>query len=76
MTELLAVCDRIGVMSPNHPVTVFTFFALTHLGAIMVSVNADYGVDDVRYVFTHSGVRGVIAASSAAVSSARRSTLR
>ena len=57
--------DRIGVMSPNHPVTVFTFFALAHLGAIMVSVNADYGVDEVRYVFTHSGVRGVIAAPEA-----------
>jgi len=57
--------DRIGVMSPNHPVTVFAFFALAHLGAIMVSVNADYGVDEVRYVFTHSGVRGVIAAPEA-----------
>ena len=57
--------DRIGVMSPNHPATVFAFFALAQLGAIMVSVNADYGVDEVRYVFTHSGVRGVIAAPEA-----------
>ncbi len=57
--------DRVGVMSPNHPSTIFTFFALAHLGAIMVSVNADYGVAEVRYVFTHAGVRGVIAAPEA-----------
>ncbi len=57
--------DRVGVISPNHPSTVFTFFALAHLGAIMVSVNADYGVAEVRYVFTHAGVRGVIAAPEA-----------
>ena len=57
--------DRVGVMSPNHPSTVLTFFALAHLGAIMVSVNADYGVDEVRYVFTHAGVRGVVAAPEA-----------
>ena len=56
---------RVGVISPNHPSTVFTFFALAHLGAIMVSVNADYGVAEVRYVFTHAGVRGVIAAPEA-----------
>ena len=57
--------DRVGVISSNHPSTVFTFFALAHLGAIMVSVNADYGVAEVRYVFTHAGVRGVIAAPEA-----------
>ena len=57
--------DRIGVISPNHPMTVFTFFALAHLGAIMVSVNADYGVEEVRYVFNHAGVSGVFAAPEA-----------
>ena len=54
--------DRIGVISTNHPTTAFTFFALAHLGAIMVSANPDYGVEEVRYVFTHAAVRGVIAA--------------
>ena len=57
--------DRVGVISTNHPSTIFTLFALAHLGAIMVSVNADYGVAEVRYVFTHAGVRGVIAAPEA-----------
>ncbi|MBL8384208.1 MAG: AMP-binding protein [Burkholderiales bacterium] len=54
--------DRVGVISANHPATVFTFFALGHLGAIMVSVNPDYGVEEARYVFTHAGVCGVVAA--------------
>ena len=27
--------DRVGIISTNHPATVFTFFALAHLGAIM-----------------------------------------
>ena len=57
--------DRVGVMSLNHPSTAFIFFALAHLGAIMVSVNADYGVEEVRYVFDHAGVCGVIAAPEA-----------
>ena len=54
--------DRVGVMAPNHPSTVYTFFALARLGAIMVPVNASYGAAEVRYVFTHAGVCGVIAA--------------
>lgn len=54
--------DRVGVISTNHPATVFSFFALGHLGAIMVSVNPDYGVEEARYVFTHAEVCGVIAA--------------
>ena len=57
--------DRVGVISPNHPSTVPTFFALARLGAIMVPVNASYGVAEVRYVFTHAGVCGVIAAPGA-----------
>ena len=61
----VAAGDRVGVISANHPSTVFTFFAIAHLGAIMVSVNADYGVAEVRYVFNHAGVCGVIAAPEA-----------
>ena len=57
--------DRVGVISPNHPSTVYTFLALARLGAIMVPVNASYGVAEVRYVFTHASVCGVIAAPEA-----------
>lgn len=57
--------DRVGVMSPNHPASVFTLFALARLGAIMVPVNPDYGVDEARYVFNHAEVCGVVCAPSA-----------
>ncbi len=57
--------DRVGVISPNHPSMVYTFLALARLGAIMVPVNPGYGVAEVRYVFTHAGVCGVIAAPEA-----------
>src|SRR3990167_1565694 len=52
--------DRVGVMSLNHPSSVFVFFALASLGAIMVPVNPDYGVEEARYVLLHAGVCGVI----------------
>jgi crotonobetaine/carnitine-CoA ligase len=38
--------DRVGVMSLNHPSSVFAFFALAGLGAVMVPVNPDYGVEE------------------------------
>lgn len=52
--------DRVGVMSLNHPSSVFVFFALASLGAIMVPVNPDYGVEEARYVLTHAELCGVI----------------
>ncbi len=56
--------DRVGVMSPNHPATVLLLFALARLGAIMVPVNPEYGVDEARYIFAHAEVCGIIAAPS------------
>lgn len=52
--------DRVGVMSLNHPSSVFVFFALASLGATMVPVNPDYGVEEARYVLTHAELCGVI----------------
>lgn len=52
--------DRVGVMSLNHPSSVFVFFALASLGATMVPINPDYGVEEVRYVLAHAEVCGVI----------------
>ncbi len=57
--------DRIGVMSLNHPSSVFLFFALASLGAIMVPVNPDYGVEEARYVLNHAEVSGVICSPAA-----------
>lgn len=57
--------DRVGVMTHNHPSTLVTFFALAHLGAIMVPVNPDFGVEEARYVFEHAGVCGVLCSEAA-----------
>lgn len=57
--------DRIGVMSLNHPSTVFVLLALSRLGATMAPVNPDYGVEEARYVLTHAQVSGVLCAPDA-----------
>ena len=57
--------DRVGIMSLNHPSSVFVLLALAGIGAIMVPVNPDYGVEEARYVLTHAGVCGVIGSPAA-----------
>lgn len=52
--------DRIAVMTQNHPSTVATWFALARLGAIMVPVNPDFGVQEAQYVLAHAQVGGVL----------------
>jgi crotonobetaine/carnitine-CoA ligase len=57
--------DRIGVMSLNHPSTVFTLLGLARLGATMVPVNPDFGVEEARYVLSHAQVSGVLSSPQA-----------
>jgi crotonobetaine/carnitine-CoA ligase len=57
--------DRVGVMSTNHPSTVFMLLALAQLGAVMVGVNPDYGVAEARYVLDHAQVCGVLCSPQA-----------
>ena len=57
--------DKLGVMSANHPSTLFTLLALARLGAVMAPVNPDYGVQEARYVFDHAQVCGVLCSPQA-----------
>ncbi|MCG6874093.1 MAG: AMP-binding protein [Betaproteobacteria bacterium] len=57
--------DRVGLMSLNHPSTVITFFALARLGAVMVPVNPEYGVEEAGYVLAHAQVCGVLCSPAA-----------
>ena len=57
--------DRVGVLSLNHPSSVFALFALARMGAIMVPVNPDYGINEARYVLDHAQVCGVICSPAA-----------
>ena len=53
--------DRVGVMARNSDGHVLMLFALARLGAIMVPVNPDYGVEEARYVLHHAEVSAVVA---------------
>jgi crotonobetaine/carnitine-CoA ligase len=62
--------DRIATFADNRPEIVTLLFAAAKLGAILVPVNPEFGVDEARYVFEHAGVR-LIAASADTMETAR-----
>jgi crotonobetaine/carnitine-CoA ligase len=55
--------DRVGVMGRNSDGHVLVLFAVARIGAIMVPVNPDFGVEEAGYVLRHAEVSGVIASS-------------
>jgi carnitine-CoA ligase len=55
--------DRIGVIGRNSDGHVVMLFALARIGAIMVPINPEFGVQEARYVFHHAEVSGVIAST-------------
>lgn len=55
--------DRVAVMARNSDGHALALFALARLGAIMVPVNPDLGVEEARYVLHHAEVAGVIAST-------------
>ena len=55
--------DRVAVMARNHEGHVLTLFALARIGAIMVPVNPEFGVQEARSVLHHAEVSGIIASS-------------
>src|SRR5688500_2179169 len=63
--------DRVAVMGRNSDGHVLMLFALARIGAIMVPVNPEYGVEEARYVLHHAEVSGV-AASADTLTVARR----
>ncbi|MDP1538154.1 MAG: AMP-binding protein [Burkholderiales bacterium] len=55
--------ERMAVMARNCDGHVILLFALARLGAIMVPVNPEFGVEEARYVLHHAGVCAVAAIS-------------
>ena len=53
--------DRVAIMARNSDGHVLLLFALARIGAIMVPVNPEFGVDEARYVLHHADVSGVAA---------------
>lgn len=52
--------DRIGIVAGNSEAQVLLLFACARVGAIMVPVNPEYGVAEVRYVLQHAAVAAVL----------------
>src|SRR5689334_12051706 len=52
--------DRIGVMLPNCPQYLVSFFAIVRLGAIVVNVNPIYTAAEVATIARDSGIRAMI----------------
>ncbi len=57
--------DRVAVMARNSDSHVLLLFALARLGAILVPVNPDFGVEEARYVLHHAEVSAMAASSDA-----------
>ena len=57
----LARGDRVAVSGRNTDGHVLILFALARIGAIMVPVNPEFGVEEARYVLHHAEVSGVVA---------------
>ncbi len=53
--------DRVAAMAPNSNEYVALFFALARVGAILVPLNPEFGVEEARYVLRHAEVSAVLA---------------
>ena len=62
--------ERVGVLGRNGDGHVLMLFALARIGAIMVPVNSDFGVEEARYVLGNAEVSAV-AASAECMGTAR-----
>jgi crotonobetaine/carnitine-CoA ligase len=57
--------DRVAVMGRNGDAHVLMLFAVARIGAVMVPVNPDFGVQETQYVLQHADVSGVVASKDA-----------
>jgi long-chain acyl-CoA synthetase len=58
----MGICkgDRVGIMLPNCPQYLISFFAIVRLGAIVTNVNPIYTAREVEFVAVDSGMRSMI----------------
>ncbi len=55
--------DRVGLWSPNNAEWTLVQYATARIGAILVTINPAYRLDELHYVLNQAGIRTVIAAS-------------
>ncbi len=56
----IAKGDRVGIMLPNSPQYLISFFAIVRLGAIVTNINPIYTLREVNLVAQDAGLRAVI----------------
>ncbi|TAK36393.1 MAG: hypothetical protein EPO21_02960 [Chloroflexota bacterium] len=56
--------DHVSIIFPLCPEWIYTHYALTTIGAIVVPININYKADEVRWVLKQGDVNAVIAADS------------
>lgn len=56
--------DRVGIWSPNTAEWTLVQYATAHIGAILVTINPAYRVEELDYVLHQAGIRTVIAAAA------------
>ncbi|HZP91382.1 MAG TPA: AMP-binding protein, partial [Burkholderiales bacterium] len=61
----IAKGDRVAVMAPNSDSYALLFFALARLGAMLVPVNPEFGVEEAGYVLQHAEVCAVACTQAA-----------
>lgn len=52
--------DRVGLLMPNCPQFVISYWAVLMTGAIVVNMNPLYTTDELRHLFDDSGITGLI----------------
>ncbi|NYE25937.1 class I adenylate-forming enzyme family protein [Pigmentiphaga litoralis] len=53
--------SRVAIVGRNDIAHIVTLFALARLGAIMVPLNPEFGLREMRYVLQHADVEGILA---------------
>ena len=64
MSAGVAKGDRVGIWSPNHADWVTLQYATARIGAILVTINPAYRLNELEYVLNQSGVSLLVAAPS------------
>jgi crotonobetaine/carnitine-CoA ligase len=60
----IRAADRVGVMATSSADYVVLIFALARIGAVLVPVNPEFGVDEAGYLLRHAGVSAIAALPS------------
>ncbi len=56
--------DRVGMIFPNSPEFVVTFFAILKAGGVVVAVNPNYKIPEIQYMVEDSGIKTILVSTA------------